>query len=102
MTMGRASMGKQIAVTRSSKKVVKKGEGGLLAAISPAAALAKSLKSGKPEGIMKMTPLGAAVGAAFPKGKDIPANKAKAAAAAAAAGKPAPMKSGGRVKKGKH
>lgn len=96
MAMGRASMGKQIATTRSSKGAVKKADGGLMA-LSPAASLAKSLQSGKPEGLMKMLPLGAAM-AAGQKGKASPAEKAKAAAA----GRPAPMKSGGRVKKGKH
>ena len=41
------------------KPVQKKKGGGMLAMLSPAAALAQSLKSGKAEGILGMTPIGA-------------------------------------------
>ena len=86
-------MGKQIAVTRSSRDgVMKKADGGL-AMLSPAAALAKSLQSGRPEGLMKLTPIGAAINAA--KGKTPMTEKDKAKQVA-----PTAMKSGGKVGRG--
>jgi hypothetical protein len=91
MTMGRSSMGKQIAVTRSSRDGVKKMAGGGLSMLSPAAALAESLKSGQPEGILKMTPIGMAMKAA--KGKAGPTARDEAK-------KAVPMKSGGKVGRG--
>lgn len=94
MSIGRSSMGKQIAVTRSSRDgVLKKGDGGLVM-LSPAASLVKSLQSGKPEGLMKMLPLGAAMAAAQ-KGKTGQTERDKAKAATGAA---TPMKSGGSVR----
>lgn len=57
MAIGRGSMTKELTGNR-----VKKMGGGGLAMISPAAALVKSLQSGQPEGLMRMTPLGAAIG----------------------------------------
>ena len=92
MTMGRASMGKQIAFTRSSKDGAKKMADGGLAMISPAAALAKSLQSGQPEGILKMSPIGMAMKAG--KGKVEPTAKDKARQATS----PVAMKSGGSVR----
>lgn len=97
MVIGRGQMGKQIATTRSSKGGAKKMAFGGLAAISPAAALVKSLQSGSPEGLMKMLPLGAAIGAAASKGRPTAADKAKAATAA----KPTAMKKGGSIKSGR-
>lgn len=91
MTMGRSSMGKQIAVTRSSKDGVKKMAGGGLSMISPAAALVKSLQSGSPEGLMKMLPVGAAMNAAKGKTNTTARDDAK---------KAVPMKSGGKVGRG--
>lgn len=95
MTMGRASMGKQIAFTRSSKGGAKKMADGGLAMISPAAALVKSLQSGQPEGILKMSPIGMAMKAG--KGKVEPTAKDKARQATS----PAAMKKGGSIKSGR-
>ena len=92
MTMGRASMGRQIALSRSSKDGAKKMADGGLAMISPAAALAKSLQSGQPEGILKMSPIGMAMKAG--KGKVEPTAKDKARQATS----PVAMKSGGSVR----
>ncbi len=87
-------MGKQIAVTRSSRDgVMKKADGGL-AMLSPAAALAKSLQSGRPEGLMKMLPVGAAINAARGKTPVTEKDKAKQAA-------PTAMKGGGKVGRGR-
>jgi hypothetical protein len=58
MTISRAQMGSQIERPPMKKTKKMKG-GGLLAMISPAAAIAQSLKSGKAEGILGMTPVGA-------------------------------------------
>jgi hypothetical protein len=44
------------------KKPVKKMGSGGLAMISPAAALVQSLQKGQPEGLMRYTPLGMAMG----------------------------------------
>jgi len=43
------------------KPVQKKKSGGMLAMLSPVAALAQSMKSGKAEGILGATPIGALV-----------------------------------------
>lgn len=92
MSIGRSSMGKQIAVTRSSRDGVKKMADGGLAMISPAAALVKSLQSGQPDGILKLSPIGMAMKAA--KGKVEPTAKDKASQATS----PVAMKSGGSVR----
>ena len=67
MTISRAQMGAQLTGNRMKKKSAKrKALGGLMGAaikeggianLSPAVALAKSLKSGKPEGILRLSPL---------------------------------------------
>tara|TARA_R110000822_G_scaffold184415_7_gene323773 strand:+ start:9130 stop:9450 length:321 start_codon:yes stop_codon:yes gene_type:complete len=51
-------MGTQLEGNRM-KKPQKMKMGGMLAMLSPAAALVKSLRSGKAEGILGMTPVGA-------------------------------------------
>ena len=92
MSIGRSSMGKQIAFTRSSKDGAKKMADGGLAMLSPAASLVKSLQSGQPEGILKMSPIGMAMKAG--KGKTEPTAKEKARQATS----PVAMKSGGSVR----
>ena len=67
MTISRAQMASQLTGNRMKKKSAKrKALGGLMGAaikdggianLSPAVALAKSLKSGKPEGILRLSPL---------------------------------------------
>lgn len=84
MAIGRGSMTKELTGNR-----VKKMGGGGLAMISPAAALVKSLQSGQPEGLMRMTPLGAAMG------YDDEEKKRKRRIV----GQPAAMKKGGKVSK---
>lgn len=58
MTISRGDMRRQIERPPMKKTKKMKG-GGLLAMLSPAAAIAQSLKSGKAEGMLGMTPLGA-------------------------------------------
>ena len=72
MTISRAQMATQLTGNRMKKKPVKrKALGGLMGAaikeggianLSPAVALAKSLKSGKPEGMLRLSPLAQAFG----------------------------------------
>jgi hypothetical protein len=65
MTISRGQMASQLTGNRMKKKPVKRKALGGLAAIkeggianlSPAVALAKSLKSGKPEGMLRLSPL---------------------------------------------
>ena len=67
MTISRAQMASQLTGNRMKKKSAKrKALGGLMGAaikeggianLSPAVALANSLKSGKPEGILRLSPL---------------------------------------------
>jgi hypothetical protein len=67
MTISRAQMASQLTGNRMKKKPAKrKALGGLMGAaikeggianLSPAVALAKSLKSGKPEGMLRLSPL---------------------------------------------
>lgn len=57
MAISRGSMTKELTGNR-----VKKMAGGGIAMISPAAALVKSLQSGQPEGLMRYTPIGMAMG----------------------------------------
>ena len=65
MTISRAQMASQLTGNKMKKKPVKRKALGGLAAIkeggianlSPAVALAKSLKSGKPEGMLRLSPL---------------------------------------------
>lgn len=82
MAIGRGSMTKELTGNR-----VKKMGGGGIAMISPAAALVKSLQSGQPEGLMRYTPLGIAMGSEDEKRKR------------RAAGQPSAMKKGGKVSK---
>ena len=85
MAMGRSSMGKQIATAPKSRQPKKMGGGGL-AMISPAAALVKSIQSGEPEGLMRLSPLAQALG------------KRKKPEETAQAATPAPMAKGGTVR----
>jgi hypothetical protein len=72
MTISRAQMGSQLTGNRMKKKPVKrKALGGLMGAaikeggianLSPAVALAKTLKSGRPEGMLRLSPLAQAFG----------------------------------------
>ena len=70
MTISRAQMASQLTGNRMKKKPAKRKALGGLAAIkeggianlSPAVALAKSLKSGKPEGMLRLSPLAQAFG----------------------------------------
>jgi hypothetical protein len=65
MTISRSQMASQLTGNKMKKKPVKRKALGGLAAIkeggianlSPAVALAKSLKSGKPEGMLRLSPL---------------------------------------------
>jgi len=65
MAISRAQMGSQLTGNKMKKKPVRrKALGGLaaikeggIANISPAAALVKSLESGKPEGMLRLSPL---------------------------------------------
>jgi hypothetical protein len=92
MSMGRSSMGKQIAVTRSSRDGVKKMGGGGLAMISPAASLVESLRSGQPEGILgALSPVAMAMKAAKKKRGEDEGSETKTTVA---------MKSGGKVGRG--
>lgn len=59
MAISRAQMRTQLKGGTMKKTKKKSGGGKLLAAISPAYALSKSLRSGKAEGILGMSPLGA-------------------------------------------
>lgn len=52
MAFGRGNMGKEMTGNR-----VKKMKGGGIAMISPAAALAQSIQSGSPQGLLKLSPL---------------------------------------------
>jgi hypothetical protein len=69
------------------KKPVKKMGSGGLAMISPAAALVQSLQKGQPEGLMRYTPLGMAMGY-----EDEEKRKRRAAGSPASG-----MKKGGKV-----
>jgi hypothetical protein len=70
MAISRAQMGSQLTGNKMKKKPVKrKALGGLaaikeggIANISPAAALVKSLESGRPEGMLRLSPLAQALG----------------------------------------
>jgi len=70
MAISRAQMGSQLTGNRMKKKAVKrKALGGLaaikeggIANISPAAALVKSLESGRPEGMLRLSPLAQVLG----------------------------------------
>ena len=73
------------------KKPVKKKNGGLLAMISPAAALAQSLGSGKPEGILGMGALGAMANVASKRRRKKDTPEAET---------PTGMKRGGKVGRG--
>jgi hypothetical protein len=65
MTISRAQMGSQLTGNKMKKKPVKRKALGGLAAIkeggianlSPAAALVKSIQSGRPEGMLRLSPL---------------------------------------------
>ena len=81
MAISRGSMTKEMTGNRKRKF----GGGGLVN-LSPAASLVKSIQSGKPEGILKMTPIGMMMKKDDPKK---PAQKA---------GMRAGMKCGGKVK----
>lgn len=81
------------------KKTKKKAKGGkLLAMLSPAAALAQSMKSGKAEGILGMGGIGALYNASQKKNKsgdDMDEPKSNMAAKSSAAKR---MKAGGKVR----
>ena len=70
MAISRAQMASQLTGNRMKKKPVKRKALGGLAAIkeggianlSPAVAIAKSLKSGRPEGMLRLSPLAQAFG----------------------------------------
>jgi hypothetical protein len=72
MAISRAQMASQLTGNRMKKKTVKrKALGGLMGAaikeggianLSPAVAMAKSLKSGRPEGMLRLSPLAQAFG----------------------------------------
>jgi hypothetical protein len=72
MTISRAQMASQLTGNKMKKKPVKrKALGGLMGAaikeggianLSPAVAVAKSLKSGRPEGMLRLSPLAMAFG----------------------------------------
>lgn len=53
MAFGRGNMGKEM----TGNRVKKMRDGGGLAMISPAAALAQSVSSGSPQGLLKLSPL---------------------------------------------
>ena len=66
MAISRAQMASQLTGNRQMKKTKKMVLGGLAAAklgagVSPMVSLARSLRSGEPEGILKYTPIGAAM-----------------------------------------
>ena len=70
MAISRAQMGSQLTGNKMKKKPVKrKALGGIaaikeggIANISPAAALVKSLESGRPEGMLRLSPLAQVLG----------------------------------------
>jgi hypothetical protein len=114
MAISRAQMGSQLTGNKMKKKPVKrKALGGLaaikeggIANISPAAALAQSIKSGRPEGMLRLSPLAQALGRSRRGGETGDVNAGDAAAAAAEAMAPATrptlpsrgMKGGGKVR----
>ena len=59
MAVSRAQMGKQLEGNNMNCGTKKMKKGGMLAMISPAAAMAQSLKSGRAEGILGMGAAGA-------------------------------------------
>ena len=77
MAISRAQMGSQLTGNKMKKKPVKrKALGGLaaikeggIANISPAAALVKSLESGRPEGMLRLSPLAQALGRGRGRGR---------------------------------
>jgi len=72
---------------KKPKKTKKMKIGGLAAALSPVAAIAKSLESGKPEGLLKLSPLAMAFGERESK---------KDGGASSAASKPSPSQGASR------
>lgn len=84
--MSRGSMGKQIATSPSSKKLKKMAKGGSAASyLSPAVAIAESLKAGKPRGLAQLAPAAMAM----------KKNKDKSSSVGSVTG----MKKGGKTKK---
>jgi hypothetical protein len=68
MTISRAQTGSQLKGNKMACGPKKMKNGGMLAMISPAAAMAKSMKSGKAEGILGMGAVGALANAGRKKG----------------------------------
>ena len=98
MTISRANMDQQVRKP-PMKKPVKKKNGGLLAMISPAAALAQSLRSGKPEGILGMGALGAMANVAQRRSRKRDDKKEGPSGPSSIEG-PTGMKRGGKVGRG--
>jgi len=97
MAISRAQMRTQLKGGTMKCNTKKMKAGGMLAMMSPAAALALSMKSGRAEGILGMGALGALINAGRKKGgaggTDSPVNSS-----AARVPTTAKMKSGGKVR----